>query len=172
MDEPERRMKMKAVINNNCKTLREKLYNALTPLFSTNAVWVQNHLANCPRCQKRLANFSRVNLAINLLKSQPQKLDLLKRANEKTLNFLNHKLRYSANAEKLKHAQPEPTFLKRSRKFMQPLANAAACFAILFLIKTGVFTSMQKTQEKGEQALKSYYARNVGQSLTDEIFRA
>src|SRR4030042_5066513 len=117
MDE-QRRMRdtMKTTRRNErqamCKRIRYWLYETLRNRFSFDADWVQNHIANCPKCQRRFASVSRVNLALSLVKSQPHKLDLLMRANTQAIGVLKHSLREAPKTQRLKTMQPEPKLLE------------------------------------------------------------
>jgi len=158
--------------NNKCKRIRTWLYEAISTRFSLDADWVQKHIANCPRCRRRMASLGRVNLALSLIKSQSHKLDLLSRANTQAIGVLKHGLREAPKARKLKTAQPEPKLLQKCAKYRHSAANAAACIAILFLMKIGVFSSMDKFQTEGQKAMRQYYASQVGHDIADEIFSA
>jgi anti-sigma factor RsiW len=158
--------------NNTCRKIRNWLYQLVSGRFGIDADWVQNHIANCPRCQRRMASVGKVNLALSLIKSQPQKLDLLSRANARAIGVLKHSLREAPKAQKLKAAQPEPKLLQRCSKYRHSATNAAACITILFLMKTGVFSSMSKFQAEGQKTMRQYYASQVGQDLADEFFSA
>jgi len=155
---------------NKCTSLRTWLYKAVNTRLGLDAAWLQNHLASCPRCQQRLAAAGRVSLAFSVIKSQPQNLNLLMRANTQAINVLKHSLREVPRAEKLKAILPEPKFFERCAKYKSSAANAAACIAIVFLMKAGVFSSMAKFQSEGQKAAKQYYAANAGHDLADEIF--
>ncbi|MFC1738107.1 hypothetical protein ACFL1G_03545 [Planctomycetota bacterium] len=156
--------------NNICSKLTNWLSQAANSHFGFDAGWVQRHIANCPRCQRRMASLAKVNLAFSLLKSQPHNLDLLMRANTQAIGVLKHSLRYSKKAQKLRKKLPEPGLLQRLDKYKSPALNAAACVTILFLMKTGIFSSAENIQDQGQQVLKQYYVKNLGQDLADEIF--
>ena len=158
-----------------CRSIRSWLYQAVSPLqadIGPDADWVQNHIANCPRCRRRLAAAGKVNLALSLIKSQPHNLDLLMRANTQAIGVLKHSLRNCHKANKLKTILPEPTLFEKCGKYKTSIANVAACIAILFLMKVGVFSSMDKFQTQGQKAVKNYYASQIGEELADEIFSA
>ena len=53
-----------------CKSIRTWLYDFICSRISLESDWVQAHVANCPKCQKRLASVSKVNLAFSIIKSQ------------------------------------------------------------------------------------------------------
>ena len=149
-----------------CRSIR----NLLFAVLRLDSEWVQSHIANCPRCQKRLARTSKVNIAIMLIKNQPHKLDLLSRANEKTVAVLQHSIRNSSKADRLKKALPKPTVFTRLSRYRYAAANIAACVAILLMIKTGIFPSVERFQNDSKGALKYYYTVQAGEEVADEIF--
>lgn len=158
--------------NNKCRQIRTWLYKTMSARFGPDADWVQNHIANCQRCRRRIASIGKVNLALSIIKSQPHKLDLLMRANTKAIGVLKRSLREVPKAQRLKTVQPEPKLLERWSRYKHAATNAAACIAIVFLMKTGVFSSMHKFQAEGQKAIRQYYACQVGEDLADEIFSA
>jgi hypothetical protein len=153
-----------------CRRIRGWLHETLRSRFSFDADWVQNHIANCPKCQRRFASVSRVNLALSLVKSQPHKLDLLMRANTQAIGVLKHSLREAPETAKLKTMQPEPKLLEVCNVHKSSAVNIAACIAILFLMKTGIFYSVDTCQDQGKKALKQYYINQVGEDLANDIF--
>ena len=161
-------MKNKETIN--CKDIRDRLGKIIASFVSFDAAWVQNHITNCPKCQRRFASVGRVYLAMSLLKSRPHCLDLFKQANIQTIGTLKHSLRQTSKADKLKTAQPEPKLVERLSPLKGSLANTAACIAILFFAKTGIFSSMEKFQADSQRTIEHYYQKQVGQDLSDEIF--
>jgi hypothetical protein len=104
------------------------------------------------------------------MKTQPHKLDLLARANTRTIAVLKHSLRAEPEAENLKSKFPRPRLLEKLHGYGGSFANAAACFAILLLIKTGVLSSMKQFQSTGEKGIKQYYTNHVGEDMAGEIF--
>ena len=142
--------------NTQCRNIRTWLYDAVTSRFGLNADWVQNHIVNCPRCQHRLASVGKVHLAFAIVKSQAHSLNLLMRANTKTVAVLKHGLRDCPKARKLKKILPEPKLFEKCGKYKHSLANTAACITILLLMKTGVFSSMDKFQSEGQKVVKQY----------------
>ena len=157
-------------IGQKCKNIRTRLYQLICNHISLESDWVQLHVANCPKCQKRLASVSKVNLAFSIIKSQPHNLDLLMRANTKAISVLKHSLRDSTKAKKLRKALPEPSFFEKSRKYRSSIVNTAACIIIMFLMKSGIFSYTETIQSEGQKAIRNYYASHVGDDLTDEIF--
>jgi hypothetical protein len=156
--------------NRRCKDIKSWLFNVLSKKIGPDADWVQRHIASCPKCRNRLLLSSRVDVALQLIKSQRHSLDLLAQANCKAVSVLKHSLRYSAKAQKLKAALPEPTLLEKLRKYRTAVANIAACITILLLMKAGLFCSTRKFQNDGKNALRHYYASRVGDEIADEIF--
>ena len=170
MDE-ERRITMTGINKNNkCRRIRGWLSEATSRHFGPDANWLQNHVTNCPRCQRRLVSYGKINLALSAIKSQPHKLDLLMSANAQAVGVLKHSLRKAPKARKLRTMLPEPKLLERYGKYSRSAANIAACIAILLLMKIGVFSSMDKFQTQGQKVIKQYYASRVGDDLADEIF--
>ena len=132
--------------------------------------WAQSHVANCPRCRRQILGNSRLRLALLLIKTQPHRPDLLMQANRRAINILKRSLRETPTAERLRHMTPSPAFLQRLTKYTQPLTHAAACLAILLLLRTGIFSSMKRFHDQGAQAVKQYYTRHLDQDTLDELF--
>jgi hypothetical protein len=156
--------------NNKCRSLKQWLLEIIGNRFSIDADWIQDHIANCPKCRRRVLHLGKVEVALSLLKTQPHQLDLLSRANTQALGILKHSLRNAPKAGKLKTMQPEPGFAERYGKYVRPSANAAACLAILILAKIGVFESMQRFDKEGQKVVRQYYATHLDKETTDEIF--
>ena len=106
------------------------------------------------------------------MKSQPHQHDLLLRANTQAIGVLQNSIRNVPKANELKTMQPEPKLLERCNKYKHSLGNVAACITVLFLMKIGIFSSMDKFQSEGQKVVKQYYAIRVGEELADEIFPA
>jgi hypothetical protein len=134
------------------------------------AQWVQKHIAACPRCQRRFAHAARVYLALSLLKSRPMDLSLLGRANARAVGSLQHGVREVPKAQALKAVTPEPNAFERLRQWRGSMTQMAACLALMTLGKIGVFSSIQNTQTRGQQAMHKYYTNHLGQDLADEVF--
>lgn len=129
-----------------------------------------DHIAACPRCQKRLALTNRVELALCLLKSQPHDLNLLARANTQAIGVLKHSLRDAPQSEKLRRSKPDHTWIDKKRPAMERMLNIAACLFVVLLIRMGVTASLLDVQKKGKTAVHNYYARNLDSRLMQEIF--
>ncbi len=155
-----------------CKRIRQRLADSARRRFSPEAVWVQRHVASCPRCQRRLAAIAKVDLALSAVKSQPHRLDLLMRANSAAMRMLNHQLREAAQARRLEEAKPEPCLMERCIRYRCAVTNVAACVAILFLTKAGIFSSFDKARTRGQAVMKQYYAAQAGEDLAGEVFKS
>ena len=158
--------------NQKCKTVRGWLYKAISKHVGLDIDWVQNHIAKCPKCQRRLASIGKVTLALSIIKSQRHNLDLLMRANAKAIGVLGRSLRNSPKAEKLKRILPEPKLPERLGKYKSSVTNMAACIAVLFVMKITVFLSMEQFQSESRKIVKQYYTDHVGSDLADELFSA
>ena len=164
-------MKMREIkTKNKCRRIRAWLYTAVSRNFGPEAIWLNEHIKHCPRCQKRLIYYSKVNLALSFMKNKPHELDLLMRANTQTIAVLKHSLRRQPKAQELEKKLPEPKMIERYSKYGRSIANIAACFVILLLMKIGVFSSMGQFQNQGQRVMKQYYARQAGEDLAEEVF--
>jgi hypothetical protein len=155
---------------NKCRQIRYRIIRTLSKKLDVNAEWIQRHIIHCPRCQRRLASIGKVELALSMAKSQSHQHDLLMRANTQAIGVLKHSLRKMPKAEKLRTVTPEPKLSERCSKYSRPVTNVAACIAILFLMKVGIFSSANAFQSHGQKALRQYYASHVGEELTNDIF--
>ena len=97
-------------------------------------------------------------------------LSLLGRANARAIGSLQHGIREVPKAQALKIVTPEPTVFERLRQWRGSLTQMAACLALVTLGKIGVFSSIQNTQARGQQAMHHYYQNHAGQDLADEVF--
>lgn len=158
--------------HNKCKRIRTWARNIIDSRLGCRAGWVQNHLATCPRCQRRLAAIGKVDLALAALRSQPHSLDLLSRANAQAIGVLRHSLQRAPKAQRLKQALPHPKFLERLSACRESLTNLAACLLIMLLVKVGVFSYMSGFQTEGRKVLNQYYSTQAGQDLADDVFTA
>jgi hypothetical protein len=153
-----------------CKRIRQRLVESARHRLGLEALWIQRHAATCPKCQRRLARIAKVDLALSAIKSQPHRLDLLMRANTAAMRMLNHELREAAHARRLEEAKPEPCVIERFSRYRFAITNVAACIAILFLTKTGLFSSFKTARTEGQAAIKQYYANQAGEDLAREVF--
>ena len=156
--------------DNQCRRIRASLYGAMKKHLGAEAGWLQNHIASCPRCQRRLVSLGRVNLALSLMKARPHSLDLLMRANQQAIAVLKHSLRAEPRAARLKTSLPSPKLVERCGRYGQSVGHWAACVAVLLLMKMGVFSSMDSFQTEGQEVMKQYYTRQVGQELAEDVF--
>lgn len=163
-------MKMATIKDNKCRRIRAFLYTAVSKRFGPEANWLQNHIATCPRCRRRLVSRGKVDLAMSLIKAQPHSLDLLMRANKQAISVLKHSLRREPQAERLEARLPEPKLADKYGRYGHSAANFAACIAIMFLMKAGLFASMDQFESKGQKVIRQYYARQAGQDLADDVF--
>jgi len=157
-------------VKDYCRQIKGLINRFLVDKFMLDRRWVQNHIANCPRCQRRVMLLGKVELAISLLKSQPHRLDLLMRANTQAIGVLKHSLRSATRAEMLRNVRPEPGFFERCARYKRSFANAAACIAIAFLMKASVFSSGQTFESEAGKAMKHYYASQAGEDIARDVF--
>jgi len=148
-----------------CRRLRERLSDFAAKYAGWESKWVQDHVAQCPRCQKRFGAIGKVELGLSLLKTEPHGLDLLAKANTKAVGVLKHSLRNSVPAERLRIARVEPGRLEVIAKYGRSVIGTAACFAILILLKVGIFSAMDNIEQQGEKAIAQYYSEHTGQDI-------
>jgi hypothetical protein len=156
--------------NNTCRRIRARLYSAVNTHLGPGAGWFRGHIAHCPRCQRRLVSTGKVHLALSFMKAQPHGLDLLRRANEKTISVLKHSLQQEPKAQDLKAGLSEQESSGKYSKYGFSIGSLAACMAILFLMKLGIFSSVDNVQSRGRKVIKQYYVNQIGQDLADEVF--
>jgi len=144
----------------------------MTRHWGAEAGWLQSHISSCPRCQRRLVSLGKVNLALSLMKARPHSLSLLMRANEQAIGVLKHGLRAEPQAARLKTTLPEPKLVERCGRYGHSVGHLAACVTVLLLMKIGVFSSMDTFQTEGQEIMRQYYARQVGQDLAEDVFPA
>jgi hypothetical protein len=150
--------------------MRQRLLTSLGKGIGPQAGWVQRHVTHCPRCQKRLAAWGKVELALSIVKSQPHRLDLLSKANSCAVKMLKHSLREAPKARILEEARPEPSFLQSTARYRYRITNIAACIAILVLTRSGLFASLNRATAGGEKFMKQYYTAHAGEDIAEEIF--
>lgn len=155
---------------NICKRIRQWIFDALAQRLKADADWLRSHVANCPRCQRRLASAGRVELALLLIKSQTHRPGLLARANSQAIGVLKHGLRDNPRAEKLRNKLPALSFTEKYGKYARPAVNYAACIAVIFLMKINIFSSIVKYEKGGEKAVRQYYAKHLGEDMAKDIF--
>ncbi len=134
--------------------------------------WIYRHISACPRCRKRLERYNRLALAMSMIKTQPHSINLISQANSQALKHLKNSLSKTEEARVLQHSVVRPGIFQRWSRFSQALGHGAACMAILFLMKTGILSSMNKTQSQGRSAMKNYYKQRLGNdsAMLDEFF--
>ncbi len=154
-----------------CREIRRRLAKSAYCRLGPEAPWVQRHVAHCPRCQRRLAAFGKVDLALSAIRSQPHRLDLLRQANSAAVRMLSHDLREHARSHRLEQAQPEPGLMECCARHQNVITSLAACLAIVILTKAGIFSSFNRVNTHGQSALKQYYADRAGEDLAREVFK-
>lgn len=160
-----------AKATNPCRTLRRQLTRQVARQLTPHLGQLQNHLAHCQRCQRRLLTLGRVSLALTLLKSQTHPADLLARANQQAIGTLAHQARQLPVAQRLRHARPASPLWQRLTQPARWTANAAACLAVLILGRLGVLSSMQTIQTESRDTLHHLYANAAGDDIADDLFQ-
>ena len=153
----------------NCSTIRHRLAEMVAAHLTLDSDWVTAHVTQCPRCRRRLTGYNRLAAALAMVKSAPHALDLLSRANAQAIAVLQRPLRESPQAQKLKTARVNCSLPQKFARYSQGLTHAAACIAILLLMRFTIPSSIEKGQRQGRAALKHYYAHHLGQETADQM---
>jgi hypothetical protein len=156
--------------DNLCSEIRRERLGLRAWLKERLCRHLTEHAANCPRCRKRMGLTNRVEIALLLAKTRPHSMNLLMRANTKTLGVLQHSLRRAPQSETLRTTQPEPAWCEKNRPLLERLLNIAACLFVVLMIRTGIMNSLTDYKEQGEAVIHNYYARNLDSGLFHEIF--
>ena len=154
---------------NKCSRTREILSRFLENRAALTSKWMQKHLEVCPRCREKMSRYNRLHLAMKLIKTQPHSPQLLKTANTRAINMLKHSAREMPLAEKLRQKMPRPLLISSRSRYTHAITHAAACIAVVFLIKTGVYQTMDKWHSQGKQAVQNYYAASLDEDILDDM---
>ncbi|MBM4102824.1 MAG: zf-HC2 domain-containing protein [Planctomycetes bacterium] len=164
---------MKTQNDNPCRAVRQKLSAALDLMLNRAfGSFLRSHIEHCPRCSRRLMSLHRVELAIQLTKSQAHSLDLLSRANTAALCMLKHSLRFAPKAEKLRAANPEPGWTTRHSFILEKGFSVAACLMVLVLIKCGSTAFLKDVRRDGTKVMYNYYTKNLGQDVANDLMES
>jgi hypothetical protein len=163
---------IRSKVKNQCKKIRHKLSAAVIGKLIARGGWVDSHIAKCPRCRARLQRIGDVEFALSIIKSQPQRLDLLAKANTQAVNVLKHSLREAPKAEQLKQGHDYKEWYEKSGVYLVPLSKTAACLMIVLFMKMGIISSMNNFCKEGDSAVRHHYARYLGEEYADEIYSA
>ena len=159
---------------------KTKKYNPCDTVQGRRGLWhvfkervylqMSEHIAHCPRCQKRLSMTNRVQLAFDLLKSQPQNPGLLAAANSRATGVLKHSLRQAPKTQVLRQSVQDQHWIDKKTPMLERLLNVAACLFVVLIVRMGITSSMADIRQQGETAVHNYYARNLDTQLFNEIF--
>ncbi len=138
--------------------------------FRLESRWIQNHIAQCPRCQRRFAAQGKVSLGLQLARSQTHGPALLAQANKQVLKMLQRGVRQTPEAVQLRSAYPHPRTWERLGAYRSALRQMAACIALMALGKIGLLGSMQQAQDRTEDAMRTYYTEHLGPSMAEDVF--
>lgn len=153
-----------------CKRLRNTIPSVWNSFRGRMIARFEDHIAHCPRCQRRLALNNRVEIGLCLLRSEPHNPDLLARVNQSVLNVLKLSLRNAPAAGHLRQVRPEPMWFEQHRPILERALNVAACLFIAVILRVGIFSDFHHVQRDGTKVLHKYYANNLDPGLCSEIF--
>src|SRR5512145_1419703 len=123
-----------------CKRIRNAIPSFWNSVRGRLEERFHDHIARCPRCQRRLALNNRVEIGLCLLRSETHGPDLLARVNQSTLSVLKHSLRDAPAAGPLRQVRPEPLWYDQHRPIIERALNVAACLFIAVILRVGIFS--------------------------------
>ncbi len=129
---------------------------------------LHEHAMSCPRCRQRLLGINRLQLGLTLMKSQVHGHDLLMHANRRAIAAMSYTVRALPQAEALRHAEPKFPWRQRMARYSQGLTQAAACLAVMFLLRLGVLHSISKLDEGSQRIAQEYQANHLGDDLNQD----
>jgi anti-sigma factor RsiW len=156
--------------NELCRQRRKARGGLFASIKDKLSLQLRDHIASCPRCRQRIAKLGRVELALQMMLSQPHSLTLLQEANEAALKMLRRQERLSPKADALRQTTPQPDWTARHTKRLEKLLGVAACLMVICLIKVGVFSSLKDIHDDSQTAMHNYYARNLDPEMMGELF--
>lgn len=104
-----------------------------------------------------------------MLRTQSHREDLLGRANDRVLRMLRRDTRAGAQADALRRARLLPSWRARLNGWVQGLGQAAACLLVVVGLRLGVFDSLMRVEQQGQDTLRGYYARNLGDEAATDL---
>jgi hypothetical protein len=155
---------------NRCRSVRKERCGVIHSIKMRLFRHLDDHVSECPKCQKRLVMVNRVEVALMLVKSEPYEMGLLARANSKALDVLTHSLRFTPKSTHLRQVKSDPNYIEKAYPLLERVLNVAACLFVIIMIKTGVSNSLLDYKDQGESVIHNYYARNLDTQMFDEIF--
>ncbi len=151
------------------RQIRRRLIEAIDDRIGGPGGWVERHVANCPRCRRRLGGLGRVRAAISLLKSQTHRSDLLTRANRRAVAMLKHEARRTTQGEAIRHALPRTKVWERIGRYTHSVASVAACLLIVLLMRMDILSSATRFHDQTQHAVRKHYARHLGEDIYNDL---
>ena len=145
--------------NNKCRSVRNERCGAIRSVKMRLLERLSDHVAECPRCQRRLAVVNRVELGLTLMNTQSLEIGLLSRANNQALGVLKHSLRYAPKSAFLRNAKSDMNRLEKMSPGLERLLNAAACVFVVLMIKTGVSNSLLDYKNTRSRIQRTFQSR-------------
>ena len=159
--------------NNPCKHFRSWLSRFSLEKEALRNQWLYRHINQCDRCRARLQGYSRLQLAMFQIKTQPHGASLFSNANLRVIRRLNQQMRESQAAYDLTHAYPKVSKLSFCSHYIQSIGHCAACLGVVVMVKLGFFGSLNAISDSSEKGLKKYYAKHLPEDVysDNDFFR-
>ncbi len=120
-----------------------------------------DHIAECAGCAEQVRRVNRVHASLALLGSQPLPTNIHARANGRALRMLRRVTRASAAARHLLHMRPDLPFWQRAQIYVARFSLAAAVAALVFIVKLGVLTGIERTESLGQALASAHWDRHI-----------
>lgn len=133
--------------------------------------WIIDHVSSCPKCRGKMLGMGKVELALELAKTQKHHCDLLRRANRRALAALNHLPASPEKLEELRNAEPKVPLTQKLGQFNAAFVKVAACTVIAVLLRTSILRDSRNLNDFAHKAVKDAYSKQLGQELADDLFR-
>ncbi|RPI64170.1 MAG: hypothetical protein EHM48_01285 [Planctomycetaceae bacterium] len=138
-----------------CGSVRRWLADTMNERFDI-AGRLRRHVEQCPRCRERMMRNARLRLAMQLLKAQPQPMNLLLECNRLAIACLKRDVRELPLARNLRTCLPKVPLRVRLTAQFQAVTSAAACLLVLLLARMATISMADKVHDQSKQAMEQY----------------
>ncbi len=154
---------------NPCRSLLAGLAAATAGAARPLEGWMQRHVDACPRCRARLDGAGRLQASLLMLRTQPHSESLLMQANRHAIAALHHDVRALPQTAALRIARPRPPLMLRLAGRMHHLAQAAACLAVLLLMRVDLASPLNKFHDDARANYQNHRAQQLDEDLRDGL---
>ncbi|MHC4442206.1 MAG: hypothetical protein ACYTF1_16380 [Planctomycetota bacterium] len=120
-----------------------------------------DHIRDCPGCAGQVRRVNQTHAALSLLRTQAVPRTCWSKSNNRALRMLRRIARASAKATRLLKTSPNLTPWQRARLHIARATLSAAAAGLILLLRTGIFTGFEKTQDYGETLASLHWDRHI-----------